>query len=185
MNSLLILQAVGDQNALKTRLLIAYATHQSPGTVPSVFDNYKVPETLDVEGHAVTLSLCDTAGSSDFDKLRPLSYKSTSVFLLCYSTADRNSFDRIAQKWHPEVTAHEPTVPIALVAHRPENTDGAEAADVVTTAEGQQLAVQINAVAFKECGTCATDALEDLFYTAAFEALKSQNKGSNGRCIVM
>lgn len=40
-----------------------------------------------VDGIQVSLGLWDTAGQEDYDRLRPLSYPQTDVFLICFSVA--------------------------------------------------------------------------------------------------
>ena len=37
-----------------------------------------------VDGKEVELTLWDTAGQEDYDRLRPLSYQKTNVVLICY-----------------------------------------------------------------------------------------------------
>jgi small GTP-binding protein len=46
----------------------------------------------------VALHIWDTAGQEDYDRLRPLSYPNTSVFLVCYSVVNPVSFDNILNK---------------------------------------------------------------------------------------
>jgi cell division control protein 42 len=51
-----------------------------------------------------TLGLFDTAGQEDYDRLRPLSYPQTDVFLVCFSVTSPASFENVREKWFPEVS---------------------------------------------------------------------------------
>ena len=51
-----------------------------------------------VDGVPVSLGLWDTAGQEDYDRLRPLSYPQTDVFLICFSIVSRASFDNVKAK---------------------------------------------------------------------------------------
>lgn len=62
----------------------------------SVFDNYTA--TVSVEGRTVSLGLWDTAGQEDYDRLRPLSYPQTDVFLVCFSLVSPPSFENVKSK---------------------------------------------------------------------------------------
>src|SRR4051794_33842480 len=93
---------VGDQKVGKTCLVIAYTTNAFPSEyIPSVVDATDVRVTLD--GQLISLALNDTSGNSDLDKLRPLCYPNTDVFLVCFSIADPTSFDSIKSRWLPEL----------------------------------------------------------------------------------
>lgn len=50
-----------------------------------------------------------------FDRLRPLSYPSTNVFLVCFSVACRKSFNDVKAKWLPEIQHYCPETPFILV----------------------------------------------------------------------
>ena len=51
----------------------------------------------------------------DYDRLRPLSYPQTDVFLLAFSVDNPASLANITSKWYPEVKHHCPHTPCLLV----------------------------------------------------------------------
>ena len=105
---------VGDGAVGKTALLHSYCNNTFPsGYEPTIFDNYSV--VIQVNGAPLTLALWDTAGQEDYDRLRPLSYPQTDVFLVCYSLVNPESLTNAVTKWVPEVRLHCPTAKAVLV----------------------------------------------------------------------
>ena len=51
-----------------------------------------------VDGKTISLGLWDTAGQEDYDRLRPLSYPQTDVFLICFSLVSPPSFENVKTK---------------------------------------------------------------------------------------
>ena len=72
--------AIGDGAVGKTSLLMSYSNNRFPRDyVPTVFDNFSRDVLVDEQ--EVQMNLWDTAGQEHYDRLRPLAYSNTDVFL--------------------------------------------------------------------------------------------------------
>jgi len=167
------LMVVGDGSVGKTCLLISYTTNSFPGEyVPTVFDNYNANAI--VEGNPVNLGLWDTAGSEEYDTLRPLSYPGTDVFLICFSLFSPDSFHNVEKKWFKEITEHAPEVPILLVGTKLDLRTKQEAIqslkennqEPITTSQGEALAKKIGAKKYLECSALTQEGLAKVFEEA-------------------
>lgn len=169
---------VGDGAVGKTCLLISYTKNKFPTTyVPTVFDNYAV--TVMIGGEPYTLGLFDTAGQEDYDRLRPLSYPSTDVFLVCFSIVNPASFENIKEKWIPEITHHVPTAVYLIVGTQNDLRDDPgkiselqrERKKPVTVEQGVKLAKETKAVKYVECSAMTQKGLKDVFDEAILAVL--------------
>jgi len=188
---------VGDGAVGKTCLLISFTTNAFPGEyIPTVFDNYSA--NVMVDGKPISLGLWDTAGQEDYDRLRPLSYPQTDVFLICFSIISPPSFENVTSKWYPEVSHHCAKVPIVLVGTKLDLRDDHDTQEKlrqkhkrgpITVEEGEQKAREINAYKYLECSALTQKGLKVVFDEAIRAVLnppvtKSGGK-SKGKCTLL
>jgi len=161
---------VGDGAVGKTCLLISYTTNAFPEDyIPTVFDNYSA--NVMVDGKPINLGLWDTAGQEDYDRLRPLSYPQTDVFLVAFSLISRASFENVKQKWWPELKHHCPGVPMILVGTKLDlRSDQNTVAKLreknqtpITFEEGVEMSRQIGATKYLECSALTQKGLKNVF----------------------
>merc|ERR1711998_185974 len=185
---------VGDGAVGKTCLLISYTTNAFPEDyIPTVFDNYSA--NVMVDGKSITLGLWDTAGQEDYDRLRPLSYPQTDVFLVAFSLISRPSFDNIAQKWAPEITHHCPGVPMICVGTKVDLRDDPgtvtkmqeKGQTVINPQEGEEMRKKIGASTYLECSALTQRGLKNVFDEAIRIVLQPPvvAKKKKGGCVVL
>jgi len=180
---------VGDGAVGKTCLLISYTTNAFPGEyIPTVFDNYSA--NVMVDGKPINLGLWDTAGQEDYDRLRPLSYPQTDVFLVCFSVISSSSFENVKTKWVPEIQHHAPNVPILLVGTKSDlRKDDSTIKQLdsrnqkmVSLEDAQRMAKEIGAVNFLECSALTQEGLKQVFDDAIRAAMSTPNKPVGMKC---
>ena len=113
----------------------------------------------------------DTAGQEDYDRLRPLSYPQTDVFLVCFSVTSPASFENVREKWFPEVHHHCPGVPCLIVGTQTDLRDDPSVREKlakqrmqpVRKEDGERMAKDLGAVKYVECSALTQYKLKDVF----------------------
>ncbi|APA08936.1 hypothetical protein sscle_04g037060 [Sclerotinia sclerotiorum 1980 UF-70] len=192
---------LGDGACGKTSLLNVFTRGYFPTVYePTVFENYV--HDIFVDGTHIELSLWDTAGQEEFDRLRSLSYDDTHAIMLCFSVDSKDSLENVESKWVGEIAENCQGVKLVLVALKcdlreqgaddeaAEGTDGAEPREkkpMIDYNQGLEVARRINALRYLECSAMRNRGVNEAFTEAARVALSVDPNGGdgNGKCEVM
>lgn len=148
-----------------------------------------------VDGKPIHLGLWDTAGQEDYDRLRPLSYPQTDVFLIAFSIVNPASFENVRAKWFPEVSHHCPNTPIVLTGTKLDLRDDVDTIEKLSAKkqapisyeQGMQMAKEIGAVKYMECSALTQKGLKAVFDEAIRVVItppqdRSKGKKKGGKC---
>ncbi|KAM3596155.1 uncharacterized protein V6R79_009322 [Siganus canaliculatus] len=180
---------VGDGAVGKTCLIISYTTNKFPSVFgATVFENYRA--TVMINGESYSVELYDTAGLEDYDRLRPLSYPETDVFLVCFSVVSPTSFENVREKWVPEISHHCPRTPFLLVGTHVDlrddsNTLAKNKQQVLTYEDGEKMAQELKAVKYVECSALTQIGLKNVFDEAIRTALEPPDTKPKKCCVLL
>jgi len=187
---------VGDGSSGKTSAINVFTRGFFPTVYePTVFENYV--HDIFVDGIHMELSLWDTAGQEEFDRLRSLSYDDTQAIMLCFSVDNKDSLENVASKWVAEITEHCQGVKVVLCALKcdlreeqekdDDDDDSTPQKHIITYNEGLEVARRIGALRYLECSAMRNRGVTEAFTEAARVALQAKPaKGKEDRsCVVM
>ena len=161
---------------------------------PTVFENYV--HDIFVDGIHMELSLWDTAGQEEFDRLRSLSYDDTQAIMLCFSVDNRGSLENVSSKWVAEITEHCQGVKVVLCAlkcdlreeqEKEEEENHVPTQTMIQYNEGLEVARTIGALRYLECSAMRNRGVNEAFTEAARVALqvKPARSKEDSKCSVM
>ncbi|KAJ5766858.1 uncharacterized protein N7511_004474 [Penicillium nucicola] len=180
---------LGDGACGKTSALNVFTRGFFPTVYePTVFENYV--HDIFVDGTHVELSLWDTAGQEEFDRLRALSYEDTHVLMLCFSVDSPDSFENVSSKWIAEINDNCPGVRVVLTALKCDlrKDDDQNDTDAISFDQGLAKAKEIGAVKYLECSAVQNRGIRESFYEAAKVAMEVKPTGastSSQQCVIL
>ena len=165
---------VGDGAVGKTCMLMSFSQDIFPEEyLPTVFDNYS--KNTIVDGNLINLGLWDTAGQEDYDRIRPLSYPQTDVFIICFAITSPASFENVKAKWYPEIAHHSGLrKPIVLCGTKLDLREdaavirklGEKNLCPVTYPQGLKLCKELKITEYVECSALNQKGLKTVFDAA-------------------
>ena len=112
-----------------------------------------------------SVGIYDTSGQQDHDRLRVFSYRHSDVIIICFSMADRESFQNVEEFWMAEVKCYERLkMPRILIGTQSDCINNVGDTDnIVKIEEGQKLAETIGACRFLACSALDTESVSRVF----------------------
>lgn len=155
---------VGDPSVGKSWLISTYITGKNPeGYIPTLFNNHS--KVVSVGDKKYNMTLWDTAGSEEYNKLRSLSFQETDVFLICYAVNNILSFHN-SKKWIEELAEY--NVPMILCGTKCDIIDG----NIVDKGLPTKLSKEYGLYGFMECSSVELINVKRVFDVALEAALK-------------
>ncbi|KAI1125242.1 P-loop containing nucleoside triphosphate hydrolase protein [Nemania abortiva] len=177
---------VGDALAGKTSFLLRwyqYSFVETPYNVVLTTECYS--RTSIIGGKSVKLTIQDTPGSEDYDRLRAIFYPNTDLVLICFQIDNPDSLDNIEEKWIKEVLHFCPKVPYILIGLRkdlrfdPETLEDLQKTGQrpVSPEEGEDMRRKIGALSYIECSAKTSEGIDEVFNAVARAVLPPRRKG--------
>ncbi|OAF66552.1 GTP-binding protein RHO3 [Intoshia linei] len=182
---------VGDGAVGKTSLLISFVKDTFPEVyVPTVFETYVA--TIDMNHCTVQLSLWDTAGQEDYDRLRPLSYPETDVALGVFAIDSSDSYNNIEDKWAIELNHFCKESKKVLCALKVDLREDEEIINMLSLinqkplefSHTKEMCSKVNFDTFRECSAKTRIGVNDLFNEIARLSLLHVKK-PKFKCIII
>ncbi|EDO36554.1 predicted protein [Nematostella vectensis] len=183
------LYIVGDGAVGKTALFITAATNTFPTEyIPTAYDASE-QDFFNVDGIKYQAVLFDSAGGEDFDRLRPLGYPNTDIFLVCFDIAHRASFENVALRWLPELDHFSPGVPRVLVGNKKDlrpkqDQEDSHSIDFVSYEEGKEAAQNFK-MQYIENSALLNENVKEVITTSIRIARDNLPKKGKRKCHVM
>lgn len=145
---------IGDGGVGKTSMCVRLVDNKfSSVYVPTCFE--AKPFSMTLLGRDYELTILDTAGQEDYDKLRKtLAYDSNPhVIVVCYAINNEKSYDNVRNYWYPEIRQFASRASIVLVGTKSDLRMVGDTSAMKTHMEGMDLRTEIGAGHFFECSS--------------------------------
>jgi small GTP-binding protein len=132
-----------------------------------------------VDGSEYVLEVQDTTGQENYDRLRPLTYPKTDIFVVCVRFNVMFEREVAEHKWVPEISYHRPNIPFLVVGVKNvRDYDEKQAYDwdkklLDPTDVGIKFAQRLGAVKYLECDVSTGEGVNEVFAVVSLTLSKS------------
>ncbi|KAJ3433152.1 rho-related protein racd-related [Anaeramoeba flamelloides] len=164
---------VGDGAVGKTSLHYRYTQNVFlTDYIPTVADILTV--NVQHNNGGISLSLYDTSGQEDWDRIRQNFYYGFDLFIISFDVSNRVTFENVKTKWKKEFEYQYPSIPILLVGTKIDLRNDEKTKkrlemkqiQGVSTEEGIELSYEIEAYGYVECSSLTGEGVEEVFHKA-------------------
>ncbi|KAK7469626.1 hypothetical protein BaRGS_00036355 [Batillaria attramentaria] len=190
-NASLVVAVVGDGGVGKTCMLLAYMSGKFPtGHVQGAMDWHsefdhltRHPVHLKQDGVEVSMTLVDTVGMDEYQKLREKVCASADVFIVCFDVTNPGTLERVKDHWVPEIRSYNASAPFVLVATKVDERikaqiEGKPSSATVSFSHAKSVAQDLNAHTYCESSARNLTGLKKVFEEAAVAGLQNALPGS-------
>ncbi|KAI9772143.1 MAG: Rho GTPase [Geoglossum umbratile] len=182
---------IGAGQCGKTGAISRFTTQKfSPNYVPTTISDH-LATAGSLQG--IQMTIIDTAGQDQYDRLRPLSYPDANVIVVCFSIGCRRSLSEVRDKWLPEYQHFAPTLPLVLLGLKSDLRPATPAPDeprkrrrsIVSYNRGLNVAKAAGAVTYAECSAQSGHGVQEAFDMIADVAVGWTADRRGDSCVVM
>ena len=180
---------IGDGQVGKTSLLVTYESGEFPSEyIPNLFGGYDV--TVSIAEETYNLVFWDDCGcGAPYDGLPPVPFPSASVYLVCFSVVEPDSYENIKECWVRDIKHHYPNIPFLLLGTKVDLRGDRATLDklakkqeeVVSKEEGERMAERLKAAKYLECSALTREGVKNVFDEVILQHLKKSEKK---KCII-
>mmetsp|Transcript_2135 Transcript_2135/g.3908 ORF Transcript_2135/g.3908 Transcript_2135/m.3908 type:complete len:205 (+) Transcript_2135:71-685(+) len=179
---------VGDGKVGKTFLLVSYTKKCFPTeSISTIFHSLSTKILVGQETY--TINIWDTGGQDEVNRLRPLAYAMTDVFLIVFAVDNPASLESVRKKWAPELQHYGGDALILLIGNKSDVRDSKEA-HVRLAREGKGIiehevavgvAAEIGARGYCECSALTGEGVKTVFDEAIQAVINHRNGKGKGK----
>lgn len=180
---------IGDGNCGKTCVLTVYKNGEFlTQYIPTVFES----EVFSLTGgnRKIELTVVDSAGQEEYEKLRTILYQNAEVVVVLFSIADPDSLENVGGRWQEEIKKFAPNAKIILVGNKRDLRNDVQTIaslkqrqqEPVKEEKGREMAAYLKAVKYIECSAKDNEGIKDIFEAASSTILESHPSTKSGKC---